>query len=271
MIKKILILSIFISAIFFSSCSEYQKVLKSNDRVIKYDKAMEYYDAGEWNKAQTIIEDILPVYKGTEKGEELLFKFAYCHYNMRDYILAGYYFRKFTQTFGNSKLEEEAAYKSAECYFLDSPRSSLDQSSTRNALSEIELFLIKHPHSKYVDQAKELRITLNNKLAEKQYNNSKHYLNLGYYISAITAFESCLDKFPYSKYREDILFDLLQTNYLFAKNSVSGKQKERFEETVKAYYKYIDEFSQGKNSKEATKMFNIAEKRSKELANNNSI
>ena len=72
MIKRIVIISLVLSSLMISSCSKYQKILKSNDRVLKYEKALEYYNAEDWNRAKTIIEDILPIYKGTEKGEELL-------------------------------------------------------------------------------------------------------------------------------------------------------------------------------------------------------
>lgn len=271
MINKVIIASFLAILISLSSCSEYQKALKSNDRALKYEMAMEYYESEDWNKALTLIEDILPLYKGTSKGEQLLYRFAYCHYNLKDYILAGYYFRNFTQVFGNSELEEEAAFRSAECYYLDSPRSSLDQSSTKNALSELELFIIKHPHSKYVAVARDLKKTLNNKLAKKQYNNAKLYYHLGYYKSAITAFNSCLQNYPYSKFREDIIFDLLETNYLLAKNSISSKQNERFKTTIQVYHNYIDEFPDGEYVKDAKKIYNIANKRVNDNDNNNAI
>lgn len=267
MIKRIVIITFVLTSLLVSSCSKYQKILKSNDRVLKYEKAIEYYAAEDWNRAKTIMEDILPVYKGTDKGEELLYKYSYCQYNMRDYILAGYYFRKFSSTFGNSEFVEEASFRSAECYYLDSPRSSLEQSSTHSALSELELFSIKYPSSKYVEDATVLRTELINKLAEKQYNNARHYLNLGYYKSAITALNSCLVKYPYSKFREDIFFDLLNSNYLLAKNSVKTKQKLRFEETKRAYLLYNDEFPTGNNAKEAKRISNISDKRIKESSN----
>jgi outer membrane protein assembly factor BamD len=260
---KILFFSLLLSILALSSCSKYQKLLKSNDRVMKYEKAMQYFEEEEWNRSKTLIEDIIPVYKGTDKGEELLFKFAYCHYRMRDYILAGYYFRKFTETYGNSKLVEEAAFRSAECYYLDSPRSSLDQSSTKTALLELELFMVKYQRSAYVTQSQELKNELTNKLAEKQYNNAMHFLHLEYYNSALTALNNCLSSYPYSKFREEILFYLLKSNFEYARNSVQEKQKARFSDAISAYYKYNDEFSEGKFAREAKRMFAISEKRVK--------
>ena len=261
MIKRIVIISLILSSLTISSCSKYQKLLKSNDRVLKYEKAIEYYNVEDWNRAKGLMEDILPLYKGTEQGEELQYKYSYCLYNTHDYLPAGHYFRRFVNTFGNSEYVEEAAFRSAECYYFDSPKSSLEQSNTRNALSELELFIIKYPQSKYVSDARVLKTELTNKLAEKQYNNAKHYLNLSHYKSAITALNSCLVKHPYSKFREDVLFDLLKANFLLSKNSIDAKQKARFLETIKAYYKYSEEFPEGKEKKEATRMFNISNKR----------
>ena len=269
MIKKFLFISI-ITSIVFSSCSEYQKVLKSNDRVYKYEKAVEYYENEEWHKAATVMEDILPLYRGTEKGGELLYKYSFCHYNVRDYILAGYYFRKYSETYGNSNLAEEATFRSAECYALDSPRSSLDQSSTKSAISEFELFMIKFPKSEFVKEAREYVENLNDRLAEKEYNNAKLYYDLGYYKSAVTALNNCLTTFPYTKKREDILFFVIKSHYLYAKNSIFEKQQERFKEVSKSYKKFQSEFPESNYIKEAKKMFDVAEKRMEEIASGNS-
>jgi len=271
MTKKIFFIGLILSAMLLNSCSKYQKLIKSNDRVLKYEKAMEYYADENWNKSKTLIEDILTVYKGTDKGEELLYKFAACHYNIHDYILAGYYFRKFTESYGNSKYVEEAAFKIAECYYLDSPRSSLDQASTKTALLELELFLVKYPKSTFVTQANELKNELNEKLAKKQYNNALHYYYLEYYKSAITALSSCIESYPYSKNREDILYYLIESNFQLARNSVSDKQKARFSDAIKAYHKYNDEFPNGKYSKEAKRLFNISEKRVKGIIDNDDL
>jgi len=131
--------------------------------------------------------------------------------------------------------------------------------------------LVKYPKSSFVAQAKELKDELNDKLAEKQFNNALHYYYLEYYKSAITALGSCLDSYPYSKFRENVLYYLLESNFQLARNSVSDKQKARFSDAIKAYHKYNDEFPNGKYSKEAKRMFTISEKRAKGIIDNDDI
>ena len=75
-----------------ASCSKYQRVMKSSDVELKYAAAMKYYDAEVYNKAYPILEEIAPLFRGTERSEEINYKYAMCNYYLRDYILAGYHF-----------------------------------------------------------------------------------------------------------------------------------------------------------------------------------
>ena len=54
--KKILSLLLLIAV--FSSCSEYQKALKSEDVAVKFEMATKLYDAGKYTKAIRIFEQI---------------------------------------------------------------------------------------------------------------------------------------------------------------------------------------------------------------------
>ena len=61
-----------------SSCSKYQKVLKSTDLGFKYDKAVEYYDTGEYYRAEALFGELIGLYRGTGKAEEIYYYYAYC-------------------------------------------------------------------------------------------------------------------------------------------------------------------------------------------------
>ena len=52
------------------------------------------------------------------------------------------------------------------------------------------------------------------------------------YSAAITSFENMLKKYPNTLHREEILFDMAKTYYDFAENSVTEKQRERYESCV---------------------------------------
>ena len=80
-------------SLLLTSCGEYQEVLKSKDLDYKLSKAVEYYDAGEYNKAYPIFDELITLYRGTHKAQEVYFYYAHTLYKQRDYILAGYHLK----------------------------------------------------------------------------------------------------------------------------------------------------------------------------------
>ena len=59
-----------------TSCGEYQEVLKSKDLDFKLAKAVEYYDAKEYAKAFPIFDELITLYRGTDKAQEVYFYYA---------------------------------------------------------------------------------------------------------------------------------------------------------------------------------------------------
>ena len=59
-------------AVMATSCGEYQEVLKSKDLDFKFGKAVEYYEAGEYNKAYPIFDELITLYRGTERRKRFI-------------------------------------------------------------------------------------------------------------------------------------------------------------------------------------------------------
>ena len=224
--------------IILSSCSKYQKVLKSTDLGFKYEKAVEYYDDGEYYRAEALFGELIGLYRGTGKAEEIYYYYAYCNYYMEDFIMAGYYFENFVATYPTSKHAEECMFLSAYCYYLNSPESSLDQTSTMRAIEEMQLFINRYPKSERVTECNELIDVLRAKLEKKAFDNASLYYHLANYKSAIVAFNNLIQDYPDTKYKEEAYFYILKSNYSLAINSVETKKKERLENTITAYFDF---------------------------------
>ena len=250
--SKYFIIILFLS-IGISSC-KYQRLLKSSDTDLKYTKAKEYYDDEDYARAMTLYQQLIPIYKGTEKGEEVSYYFAYCNYNLKDYIYAGHYFRKFANSFPNSKYTEECSFLSAYCYYLDSPKTSLDQKSTNKAISEIQLYLGRYPETERVDECNKLLDELRKKLEKKSYDNAYMYYKIFQYQAASIALEQSLIQFPETDYKEDILFYIYKSDYLYANQSVYEKAEERLQKALKSYKTFIKKFPDSDYVKEANKI-----------------
>ena len=247
---------ILVLAVTATSCGEYDKILKSQDYDLKYEKAKEYYSLGKYTQAVGLIEQIIPHFRGTTKSEELDYLHAKAYYDMGDYVMASHYFETFVHTYLNSEHAEEADYLMGYCYYMLSPRPELDQRYTYNALNAFTLHKTRYPTSKYNKQIDELTTELNNKLAEKSYLSAKLYYKLEQYKAAIVAIGNSLEDYPDSEFREQLMFLRLKSRYLYAVNSVRSKQPERFQEAVDDYYSFIDEFPDSKFRKDAEKIYN---------------
>lgn len=206
---------------------------------MKYEKAVEYYDKGDYYRALQVFEQLIPVYRGTNKAEQLYYYYAYSYYYEREYVMASYYFKRFAVNFPSSEHAEEASFLVAYCKYLDSPRYSLDQTVTREAIDEFQLFINRFPYGEKAAEATDLIIELRAKLEKKDYNIGNLYYKMEDYRAAIISYENLLKDFPDSEYREDVLYKIITSYYSYALKSIEDKKKERFENAVKAYYDFI--------------------------------
>jgi outer membrane protein assembly factor BamD len=249
-------------SVVFASCSKYQRVLKSNDFDKKFEMAELMYDNGKYQKAFPLFEELITVFRGTSRAEDVYYYYAYCNYHLGDYMLAGYHFDNFVRTFPRSIRAEDAQFMNAKCYFLDSPVPSLDQTSTYKAIDELQLFINKYPESEKVDECNDLIDRLRFKLETKSYNGAKLYYRLGEYKAAIFALRNTLADFPDTKFREEISFMILRSSFLLAENSVDRKKFERFENAIEECESFMERFP---NTRNATEAQTIKENCKKEL------
>ena len=123
--------------ILMSSCSEYQKLLKSGDSQTMYKKAVEYYNNGDYTKASNLFDGIRMVFQGTSKAQSVAYYRAFCSYNQKDYEVAAELFKQFVSIYPESSYVEECLYMIGYCNFLASPKARLDQTVTEKVFNFI--------------------------------------------------------------------------------------------------------------------------------------
>lgn len=244
MIKRAYILLIF--SLLLASCSDFNKIVKSTDYEYKYKKALEFYEAKNYSKANTLFQDLVYVFRGTSRGDELYYYYAKSSYEDTDYTMAGHYFKTLTEQYPRSKFAEESQYMTAMCFYMESPSPKLDQEVTKKAIDAFTLFINLYPFSNRVEQATIHIDEMHNKLVMKSYLNAKLYFDMGYYKAANVALENSLKEFPDSKYREDIKYLMFKSKFLIGINSVIEKKRERLFEARDEYFNFVDEFPQSK-------------------------
>lgn len=250
----------YIASLFLmSSCmSSFQKLVKSEDYYQKYVDGLKYYDEGDYEKAQILLESIVSIYKGTDRDEKINYTLAQSYYQMNDFILAGHYFQRFNKTFPLSDLADDSHFHMALCHYYLSPDYKLDQHHTKKALTDFKIFVEKYPESENIALCNKYVDELHQKLSKKGFYNAELYYKTGDYRAAVIALKEYIAEFPDSEYREETLFLILKSSFLLAENSIAEKQYARYEAVIDEYYEYIDEFPEGKDSNEAERYFNNA-------------
>lgn len=266
-IKYSFVLLLTISTI---SCSNYQKLLKSLDYEQWYEKGIEYYNKEDYMRAATLLGQLTSIYRGTDRAEIVLVTYANSLYGLKDYTMAGHYYREYVKTYPNGDKSEECQFMSAYCYYKESPKPRLDQTSTEQAISEFQLFINLHPNSARVAEATTLMDEMRDKLVYKSYLNAKLYYDLGTYmgnnyLSAVIAAQNSLREFPDTKYREELSYLILDAKYIQAINSIEEKQAERYRDAVDEYYAFYNEFPESKYIKKASKILESSEKELRKL------
>ena len=237
------------------SCGDYQKIVKSTDYEFKLKKAREYYDNKEYSRSSQLYQELVNIYRGTSRADQIYYYLAKSFYGERDYVLTSHYFRQLLKEFPRSPFNEEAQYLIGYCYYLDSPNARLDQKTTQDAIDAMQLFINLFPGSSRVPEANKLIDELREKLVYKSYLSGRLYYDLADYRAAVISLTNSIKEFPDSKYREELMFYLLKAKYLLGENSIEEKKRERLNSALDEYFTFTDEYPQSKYRKEADRFF----------------
>ena len=222
------------------SCNDYQKLLNSpENEVDKYNAAEEYYENGEFRRANALIEQIIPSYRGKPQGERLVFFFANSYFETRSYYSAAIQFENFIKSYPNSQRIQEAYFMEAKSYFMLSPLYTLDQDDTFTGIDKLQVFINRFPNSEYVAEALELMEQLQNKIEKKEFEVSKQYYTIRDYSSAIKSLDNFIADNPGTIFREEALYYRWLSQYEIAVNSIESRISERVTELERSLENFL--------------------------------
>jgi outer membrane protein assembly factor BamD len=248
------VLYLFVLVILISSCSDFQKALKSEDVSIKFIEATKMYEAKKYAKALRLFDQIAPAYKGKPQAERMFYMYAQSLYKTEQYYLAGYQFESFVSSYPKSEKVEESAFLGAKCFSELSPVYTLDQTDTYKAIDKLQNFIDIYPESTNVAEANLLVKELREKLELKAYENAKTYNNVSDYKAAMVAFDNFIINFPGTPYKEKALFYKLDSAYNLAINSYQNKMEERLISAKAAYTGFVKYYNNSEYKPKADEM-----------------
>jgi|TARA_B100000609_G_scaffold196179_1_gene191254 outer membrane protein assembly factor BamD len=249
---------VFLSSILLS-CNEYQKLLNSTDNdTDKYNAAEKYYNDGEFRRANALIEQLIPSYRGKPQGERLVFFFADSYFQIKLYYSAAIQFENFIKSYPNSQRIQEAYFMEAKSYYMLSPLYTLDQDDTYTGIDKLQVFINRFPNSEYVSEALELMNDLQNKLEEKDFEISKQYYTIRDYTSAIKALDNFVADNPGTIFREEALYYKWLSQFEIAINSIESRIVDRVTELERSLDNFLRNYPDTIFIEDLSKKINIA-------------
>ena len=108
--------NLFFAGLIFIGCSDYQKLLNSDNLSEKYKVAELFYNNGEYRKASRLFEQIIPKYRGKPQSQRIIYFLADSYFLDKNFYLAANQFENFIKSYPKSDRIVEAQFKEAKSF-----------------------------------------------------------------------------------------------------------------------------------------------------------
>jgi outer membrane protein assembly factor BamD len=160
-------------------------------------------------------------------------------------LLAINEFREFLTFYPTNPRADYAQFRLAYAYSEQMLAPDRDQTATREAVKELQVFLDRYPNSPMMPEARKLMRDAKDRLSEASYRVGFHYYRVRWYPGAIDRFREVLTEDPEFTRRDAVYFHLGEALRL------SGPDKKA--EALPYYERLLKEFEQSEYLEEARK------------------
>lgn len=181
-------------------------VLVKLDAPDQFQKAKEFFDRKKYGDAIEEFKRVLFEHPGSAYVDDAQFYLGESYFLMEDYSQAVSEYDYLLRNFPESPFVENSEFRLGVSHYRQSPPYYLDQTETRKAIESFEEFMIKFPHSGFIQEAENFLTLGREKLAKKTLENGRLYYKRKEYSSAILYFQSLLSEYSESQYRREATY-----------------------------------------------------------------
>ena len=200
------IFALYILLLFFWGCSASIDTTNFGSQE-RLDYAIQLYNDEDYEIAVTEFQAIILQFPGSAVVDDAQFYLANSRFKRGELILAAFEFSKLIKNMPVSEFVPQAQFMLAETYYELSPHYTLDQKYTKKAIEEYQAFLDFFPANKNVPEAEKKIRELNDKLAQKEFNNALIYEKLEYYTAAMRYYDSVVEVYHDTQYAPMALYN----------------------------------------------------------------
>jgi outer membrane protein assembly factor BamD len=162
-----------------------------------FNSAGEYY---VYEKARQLFEVIVLQDPASEYADDAQFYLAESYFRNEDYKLAALNYGRLRTSFPSSPFYKLALFRAAQSYDNSSLPFDRDQKDTRYAIDQYEGFISLYPSDTLVGEARQRRLALRTKLAQRDYSIAEQYAKIDEYKAALLYYDRVIDLYPETEY-----------------------------------------------------------------------
>ncbi|MDO8680197.1 MAG: outer membrane protein assembly factor BamD [Acidobacteriota bacterium] len=152
-------------------------------------------------------------------------------------LLAANEFREFLTFYPTNPRADYAQLQLAKSFAEQMLAPERDQSATKDAIKEIEIFLQRFPNSALMPEARKLEREAKDRLSEAGYRVGFFYFRLKYYPGAIDRFREVLKTDPAFTNRDALYYHLAESLYQYNQGASRAEALPFFERLLKEFEK----------------------------------
>lgn len=164
----------------------------------QYALAVEAYESGDYRNAIQALQTFTFNYPQDPRIVDARWLTAEAYYASEDWVTAAGQYLDFQRDYGREARAPEALYLAGRSYQHLSLRPELDQRDTERAINLYDQLLQEYPASEFAGEARERRLRLRDKLAEKVYLVAEFYFDNEEYQAAEIYLTDLIERFPES-------------------------------------------------------------------------
>lgn len=226
-------LAIIILLVLFAGCSSYN-VKPGITAEERFALAKTMFKNRDYQDAMMQFKILTLNNPGARFTDEAQYYLAECHFNQKEYILASDEYNRLMRLYPRSQWVDDCQFKVGMCDFKLSPKPTLDQKYTLQAVASFQTFLEDFPNSDLVPEAERLLKICRTKLAEKDYKSAELYRKLKEYYAALVYFDSVLESYYDTKFAHPALYWKSECLYELDRKDEAA---DSFEELISKYPK----------------------------------
>jgi outer membrane protein assembly factor BamD len=165
----------------------------------------------KYEAARKYLNFLFESYPNDPLGQQALLLVANSYYDRNspsDYVEARYRYRDYLARYPSAPNRDEVLYRYAVCYDKEQAKSSVDQATTRDALTQYEKLVQEFPGSKYAELAKKRVAALTDVLADHDFGVGLFYFHKGDPAAACKRFLYVEQRFPTYQQKDRLYYYL---------------------------------------------------------------